>query len=720
VQVNGDFAGSINSTADAIVMAVTGNLTGTARVNSESAVTLAVGGSVQKGAVISADQEVNFGIGRNLSGTVQAGANPGMTGVVGGNVSGATLASSNNISLAVAGSILNSAIAADDEFTLAVARDVTNSTLSSGDSSISFTVGGNVAKSRFLGGLTGTGDGIIAGTIFGNVSNSLFAAKGETLDQDDPSVTLDIRGSMTSSHVEATSLVSVNVDGSVTKSKFISTTSDMTVDVGVDLKDSTLIAADDGVTLTVGRDALNVKVVGDDEDQSIDIGRNFRGSVQSGSANVYMLVGGSVLNGSSFMTGENAVVDVEGNFDGSVESERLRFFVGGNVSKASRIVAHEVSDWEGSGTANFGIGGRLDGIVNVVDFDAAPNVANVTLVGGGAGSSARFYVNNFATDNLFFNGNFKGNVRVLEDLVANLNFGGDVDRITLGGRVGSYGSSNPVGSIAAQVAQINVAGRLLYLNTNSYFEALGSGDGVFWNDATKTSSTGALFTGSYGKVVPNLQEVLPPAPPTPQTYTVPSAPGGFSSSWQNSPAGIIVSFTSSTNNGGLPVVYYEYTTDGGTNWRKFDNPTTTSATNLLLTADSTGAPIVVGSPYSVAVRAVNALGATATPIATVVVPPSAPQAFTASQTALGAASIDISFAAPAGTGGAPVTYEYTTDGGATWTAVAGPGSTTLNSQSGPAPQPFVLTQTYQVSVRATNTAGPGPAFSPASNVTMFP
>jgi titin len=340
----------------------------------------------------------------------------------------------------------------------------------------------------------------------------------------------------------------------------------------------------------------------------------------------------------------------------------------------------------------------------------------VTLVGGGAGSSARFYVDRFATDNLVFNGNFKGNVRVLQDLVANLNFGGDVDRITLGGRVGSYASSDPVGSIVAQVAQINVAGRLLYLNTNSYFEALGSGDGVFWNDAIKTTSTGALSTGSYGKVVPNLQEVLPPAPPTPQTYTVPSAPGGFSSSWQNSPAGIIVSFTSSTNNGGLPVVYYEYTTDGGTNWRKFDNPTTTSATNLLLTVNSAGAPFVVGSPYTVAVRAVNALGATATPTTTVVVPPSAPLSFTAQQTALGATTIDISFNAPAGTGGAPVSYEYTTDGGTTWTAVAGPGPSTLTSQSGPGALPFVIGQTYQVTVRATNSAGAGPAFSPAASV----
>ena len=711
VRVGGDFAGSINSTSDEVSMAVSGNVTGTGRINSESDVTLNVGGSVQKGAVISSDQGVFFSIVRNLLGTVQAGSSSAMSGSVGGNVSGATLASSNDITLNVVGSILNSAIAADDEFTLNVARDVTGSTISSGDSEVSFAVGGNVANSRFLGALDGT--------IGGNVTKSLFASKGETLDDNDPDVTLDIRGSMTSSHVEATSLVSVNVDGSVTKSKFISSTSNVSVDVGVDMRDSTLIAADESVELTVGRDALNVTVVGDDEDHTVDIGRNFSGSVQSGSGDLYLLVGGSVLKGSSFMAGDDAVVDVGGTFDGTVESQALRFLVDGNVSQASRIVAQAVSDWQGAGTANFGIGGRFDGIVNVVDFDAAPNFANVVLVGGGAGSSARFYVDRFNTDNLFFNGNFKGNVRVLQDLVANLNFTGDVDRITLGGRVGSYAPSDPVGSIVPQIATINVAGRLLYMNTNSYFEALGSGDGVFWNDATKTSSTGALFTGSYGKVVPTLQQVAPPTPPTPQTYTVPSAPGFSAASWQNSPAGILVSFTSSTNNGGLPVVYYEYTTDGGTNWRRFDNPATTSATNLLLTVNSAGNPFVVGSPYSVNVRAVNALGATASSPITVVVPPSAPQSFSASQPAPGASSILITFNAPAGTGGAPVTYEYTTDGGTTWSPVVGPGASLLTSQSG-AGGPFVIGQIYQVTVRATNSAGAGPAYSPPTNVPMLP
>jgi hypothetical protein len=63
-----------------------------------------------------------------------------------------------------------------------------------------------------------------------------------------------------------------------------------------------------------------------------------------------------------------------------------------------------------------------------------------------------------------------------------------------------------------------------------------------------------------------------------------------------------------------------------------------------------------------------------------------------------------------------VSYEYTTDGGTTWTAVAGPGPSTLTSQSGPGALPFVIGQTYQVTVRATNSAGAGPAFSPAASV----
>ena len=601
IVVNRDFAGTINSTGDRVRMQVARNLTTTARVNSDGDVSMVVAGSIQKGAVISADSGTSFTVGGNVLGTIQAGSST-MSGFVGGNLSGATLAGSNDITLSVTGSVINSTLAADDEFTLDVEGRVVNSTLSSGDSEITFNVGGNVVNSRFAGGLSGV--------IGGNVSKSYFVAKGVSLDDEDPDVTLAIDGSMTQSYVEATSQVTVNVTGNVSKSQFISTTSDVTVDVGGDITASTLISADDGVTLSVGRDALKVKVVGDDSDMSLTVDRNFSGTVQSGSGDLYIDITGSVLKGSSFTTGDGANVDVGGNFDGAVTVQDLRYFVGGNVSQASRIVAERVRDWGDFGDAgalNFSIGGRFDGVVNVGVFDAVVGNAGAAIIGGGAGSSARFYVDRFQTDTLFFNGNFQGNLRVLQDLTANLVFSGDVDRITIGGRVGTYLPGN---TITPLVVAIIVEGRLRYLNTNSYFQATGNGDGIFWNNSIPSATTGLLTTGSYVTVVPNLQTQPAPGPTPPQTYTAPTAPQNFSAT--DSDSEILVSFNAPSSDGGLPVVYYQFSTDNGTNWSRFSNPAQGPGTGISLGT-------FANATYQVLVRAVNAVGSTATSAASVTV-----------------------------------------------------------------------------------------------------
>ena len=606
VNVNGSFAGTLNSYSteegpSSLAMQVSRDLAGTARINSAGSVGLLVGGSILKGAMVSADSGTTFAVQGNVLGTIHAGSTR-MEGTVGGSLTGATLVSSNDISLSVGGNVVNSTLAADDDFTLGVAGSVRSSAITSGDSEVTFAIGGNVLNSRFEGGLSGT--------VSGNVTNSTFSAQGYELDSGDPNITLAVGGAMTGSSVHAVSKVTVNVAGNVSKSRFMSTTSDVTVNVGGNLTDSSLIAADDGVTLGVGRDALNVRVTADDSDSSLTIGRNFSGTVQSGSGNLYINVAGSVLNASSFTTGADAVVDVGGNFDGSVAVRDLRYFVDGTVTKASRVVAKRVTEWaDFGGTANFGIGGKLNGIVNVGVFDAASNVQTVTILGGGAGQGARFYVDRFESDTLVFNGNFNGNLRVLQDLVANLQFNGNVDRITVGGRIGSY---TPGNTIAPVFASVNVTGRLLYMNSNSYFQAINPGvSGIFWNDATATASTGTLTTGRYVTVVPTLQTQPAPSPTTPQQYTVPTAPTSFSAQATTSPEGITVSFAAPTSNGNLPTVYYEYTTDNGSTWRRFTNLGQGPGSTIALPGPSTGGSSwTTGAPgYNVAVRAVNALGA---------------------------------------------------------------------------------------------------------------
>jgi hypothetical protein len=239
----------------------------------------------------------------------------------------------------------------------------------------------------------------------------------------------------------------------------------------------------------------------------------------------------------------------------------------------------------------------------------------VTILGNGAGSNARFNVGSFAPgDTLVFNGNFKGNMRVLQDLTSNLTFNGNVSRLSFGGRIGSF---TPGNAIAPVNVAINVTGNLLYLNSNSYFEATTPGKaGSFWNDSAKaTPATGTLSTGSYVKVVPTLQTPTPLPPPPTNSYTAPTAPQTFSAKSADPSLGILVTFSAPSSDGGLPVVFYEYSTDalaGTPTWRKFDTASQGPGTDIPLTVDSAGGAWVPGNTYDVAVRAVNAVGSTAT------------------------------------------------------------------------------------------------------------
>ncbi len=701
VTVRGDFAGRINAVAGDgsnsgdITLSVSRNLTATARVNAEDDLSLGVAGSVLKGATIAVSSDTDLTIVKNFAGALISGGD--VDGNIDGNVSGASITAETDVSLDIGGSIVNSAILADGNHTLDVGGSIRNSRFHAFDNDMSIAVQGNVTNSGFTGG-----------------------------DNDD--VTLIVDGNMSKSTAQAGEDVSIDVKGNVTESQFTATASGVTVDVGGSFLRNRITAGDD-VSLTVGRNALDNTVLADDDvDIEVENG-NWRGVAQSANSDLLLDVSGSVLKGSSFSSGEDTQIDVGGNFDASTTSRSLRFFVDGNVSQASRIVAQRVNDWRGSGQ-NFSIGGRFDGILNVGVFDAFAGVDTVTLIGNGAGSSARFNVGRFETDTLQFGGNFNGNLRVGQDLVANLNFAGNVHRITVAGRIGSYTTGNVTERVPVA---INVAGRLLALNSNSYFQAAQPGkNGTFWNDATSTdpnslAATGLLSTGSYVTVVPTRPATQTPAPISPQTYNPPSAPPGFSAKSQDvRPAGILVTFQAATSDGGLPVVFYEYSTnatDGTPTWRRFDNPAQGPGTDVVLTKDSAGNALVLGTTYQVAVRAVNAIGATGTtPSAVkVVAPPLAPATFSALATT-SPDGIKVSFTAPTNDGGLTVSYQYTTNalaGTPTWrdfdNPSQGPGTDiqlTVDSSGGP-----WQNNTYDVSVRAVNTVG-NAAFTPSSSVTV--
>jgi hypothetical protein len=414
---------------------------------------------------------------------------------IGGNLAAATITSRSGISLAVAGSITNSTLSSAYGVSVGVGGNISNSTLTAGSSAVRFDVTGNVVNSRFIANF------YISGDVGGSVSRSEFSSQGNE-------VSLAVAGTMTSSLVDAYFNVSAGVGGTVSKSKFFAGENrsfgarpDMLLDVGGSLLDSEVVGRETGdfeggpglMVVNVARDARGVRFASREaERQLYTVGRNFQGSVQGGSGDVSLDVGGAVQKGSSLVTGGNAVVNVARNFDGVVDVNALQFRVAGNVTKDSRIVAGGVREWQTDFTSlaplpNFFVGGRLDGIVNVGVFDASPGDITVTILGGGAGTSARFYVGRFETDTIVFAGNFQGNIRVMGDLVADLQFTGNVSRITIGGQV---------------LSDITVGGTLSYLNSNSWFEATGSGKktGNFVNGSFV--QTGTLTTGKYVTVVP--------------------------------------------------------------------------------------------------------------------------------------------------------------------------------------------------------------------------
>jgi len=168
-------------------------------------------------------------------------------------------------------------------------------------------------------------------------------------------------------------------------------------------------------------------------------------------------------------------------------------------------------------------------------------------------------------------------------------------------------------------------------------------------------------------------------------------------------------------NGGSPITDLQYSLDGGGSWSS-------------RTPASPSGPILVtglanGTTYQVRVRAVNAAGAGTASIARSATPltvPGAPSIDSDTISGLGG-EIDVDFSAPSSDGGSPITtYQYSTDGGATWRnrATGSTGSPlTITTLSSDGATGLIGGQSYPVEIRAVNAAGPGAASALATGST---
>jgi len=232
--------------------------------------------------------------------------------------------------------------------------------------------------------------------------------------------------------------------------------------------------------------------------------------------------------------------------------------------------------------------------------------------------------------------------------------------------------------------------------TNYEYSTDGGTNWVTPNPAVTTSplSITGLTNGQAYSVVVRAVNVIGPGPATvAQSVTpagAPLAPTGVSAAPGQGSA--TITFTAAAGNGAT-VTNYEYSTDGGTNWVTPNPAVTTSPLTI------TG--LTAGTTYALSIRAVNSVGPGASASAGSVTPvagaPSAPAGITITP---GNESLVVSITAGSANGAAITDYEYSTDGGTTWTS------------AGTATGPFTITgltggTSYTVQVRAVNSVGPG-------------
>jgi hypothetical protein len=154
-------------------------------------------------------------------------------------------------------------------------------------------------------------------------------------------------------------------------------------------------------------------------------------------------------------------------------------------------------------------------------------------------------------------------------------------------------------------------------------------------------------------------------------YTTPGAPTLTTAAGGMVPANqtLIVSFTAPASNGGSAVTGYQYSTDAGATWlNRTDGQSATSTTMTIsaLSADGT-TPLVNGTSYSVEIRAENAAGNGPGSAVATGIPVNLPDAPTLTSVTPENGALGVAFT-PGSNGGAAITaYQYSLDGGSTWT-----------------------------------------------------
>ena len=220
--------------------------------------------------------------------------------------------------------------------------------------------------------------------------------------------------------------------------------------------------------------------------------------------------------------------------------------------------------------------------------------------------------------------------------------------------------------------------------------------------------------------IPNTVQNVGSGSPTSLLYVSPLTVAGAPTinSVTGSDTQLTVAFTTPVSNGGATITNYEYSSDNGLTWKAFSPATTSTPLVITVRSDTTGA-LVNGMTYQVMIRAVNSAGSGVASAAMSGVPLTVAGAPTINSVTASDTQLTVAFTTPVSNGGAVITnYEYSSDNGLTWKAFS-PATTST---------PLVITvrsditsalvngMTYEVMVRAVNSAGSGVASAAMSGV----
>ena len=214
-----------------------------------------------------------------------------------------------------------------------------------------------------------------------------------------------------------------------------------------------------------------------------------------------------------------------------------------------------------------------------------------------------------------------------------------------------------------------------------------------------------VFNSFYASPLSNYSTTTPATSPSAPTLV--SATGGNLS--------IILSWAIPASTGGSNITGYEYTTNGGANYRSLNTVGTTATITTTSAATTPATTLVNGQLYTIAVRAINLKGPSNNSNALSAIPATIPGPPILTSAVGGRGSITLVWTGPTFTGGSPITdYEYTTDNGSTFLSLGTSGTTAIITRisSGSLPTAALVEFTsYTVKIRSVNSQGRSLALS---------